>query len=201
MPARLQEYRVEIGNSHQDTVTFDSGVKLYQDTWLEQQEKVTLAGTVTYVPPRNEFGAQKGDKIIFRYDVVGDMDARDGYNRVYANQIIMPGGKPEWFVHPVMIIAIEKNGTLQVGEKLVIGKKVKTKTVTSSLIIIPDQFAEKESNEILEVLYAHEKSGYKAGDKILVIPDFIQNYNFNSHYGQDVCVIKTNYILGKIQDQ
>jgi len=188
-------------NAFQETVTFDSGVKLYQDTWLDQQEKVTLAGTVTFVPINDDLGLEKGDKVFFRYDVVADIDSRDGHNKHYYNMIMLPGGVKEWFVHPCMLIAVEKDGRLQVGEKLIIGRKVKTETWSSSLIVTPEQYAQKESSEILEVLYAHEKSGYKTGDKLLVFPQYIQNYNFRSHYGQDVCVIKTDYVLGKIKDQ
>lgn len=194
---RLYQYRVGIESRYQQTITFDSGVKLFQDVWIEHQEKATLAGTVSYVPPTDKLGAKEGDTMYFRYDVVAEGDAING-ERQHFNEIMLPGGKKEWFVAGYQVVALDKGGTLIVPEGLLIAKQTQEETFTSSILVVPEQFATKKSETILEVLHTSAGSEYKPGEKILVIPELVQHYNLKSHYGDDICLVKEKYIIGKL---
>jgi hypothetical protein len=194
---RLYQYRVGIESRYQQTITFDSGVKLFQDTWIEHQEKATLAGTITFVPQNDDLGAQVGDTMFFRYDVVAEGDAIDG-QRKHFNEIMLPGGKTEWFVAGYQVVALDKGGSLLVPKGLLIAKRTEVETFKSSILVVPEQFATQKSNTILEILHVSPQSEYKPGDKILVIPELVQHYNLKSHYGDDICLVKEKYIIGKL---
>jgi hypothetical protein len=198
---KIYGYRVTIDKRYQETITFDSGVELYQDTWENHEQKVTLTGTVAYAPPTDTvgLGIQKGDKIYFRYDVVAESEVAGGH-RVYENEILFPDGHKEWFVAPYAVIAVERGGLLYVPDGTIICKNKTVKAAQSSLIYIPDQYTEKKSDCLMEVLVAGNNSGVLPGQTVVVIPEMVQHYNFHSHYNDDVCFVKSKYIISVIHD-
>lgn len=201
MQNRLLQYRVKIDATHQEKVTFDSGITLYQDTSVEHQEKVTLAGTVTFAPPTDtlKLGIKVGDVIYFRYDVVADSE-NHGHYREYFNRLMLPGGNVEWFVPDWAVIGLKNGGRLMVPQGYFIAKKTVIKTIQSSLIYIPDYVAEKETDTIVDIVAVGEDSQYTPGDKAVLVPGMAQTYNLESHYGKEILFCKEKYIIGTIHD-
>ena len=200
----ILHYRIKMNddgrNGHmQDTINFDSGVQLYKDTRINMHEHVNLTGTCTHVPGQNPFGIQKGDKLFFRYDVVFEGDFMpDTGSRVYDNLLIMPDGSWEWFVPKYALIGYERNGQLTLVNDLVMAKPTKKQQWTSTLLVHAEQFEQKSTEDIVEVVQDDSNKKLQPGDKCLAIRAYIQHYNFTSTYGHDVLIIPSKYLIAKL---
>jgi co-chaperonin GroES (HSP10) len=101
MRSPVQNIVVRMDKTYEDTIIFPSGVKLYQDTHLNQEWKVSCSGTVVAAPDKLGYtypdggkrleykGLTKevrdGDQVIFSYMVVYDCDLRDRDTPIYKN--------------------------------------------------------------------------------------------------------------------
>jgi hypothetical protein len=101
MRSPVQNILVRMDKTYEDEIIFPSGVKLYQDTHLNQEWKVSCSGTVVAAPDKLGYtypdggkrleykGLTKevrdGDQVIFSYMVVYDCDLRDRDTPIYKN--------------------------------------------------------------------------------------------------------------------
>lgn len=192
---------VELENSVQEMVTFKSGVKLFQDTSIDFENKVTLKGIVTHCPTSSHeknLGISIGDEIYFRYDVVADGDFDDNGVRQYKNRIVLEG-KTVWAVDTRRVIAVKQEGKPYTINGYVAVKKVYTQIAHTGLIEVPSELAKKEVPGVVEVCF-EGTSGYSIGERLLVLKDFLQENNFESVYNDTVFVINDDYIIGRCHD-
>lgn len=194
----INNYRVKIDTASQETVTFDSGVTLYKDTRMNFSEHVTLIGKCTHVAINDPWNIQKGDNLYFRYDVVGDGDFNEMGQRIYKNLLIMPDGSWEWFVPHWSLVGYERDGKLVLVNDLVIAKPTKKHAWTSSFLVQAEQFADITTEDVVEIVQNDTALPLEVGDRVLSQRQYHQHYNFTSHYGKDVLVIPSKYLLAKL---
>lgn len=188
-------YLVRLESKNQDKISFESGLELYQDTWMNNEEKVTLKGIVVHgIGKAEKMGIVKGDLIYFRYDVVSDGSLSDEGYRVHDNKVTV-NGETLWIVQPERVIAVEQFWGPQAVGDYVVGVQHKIKKWESSLILQSDLSSEVEEN-VIEVKYPC--NDFAVGEKLMVMKDYLHHYNFNSRVGEDVVVVKKDYIIGKV---
>ncbi len=184
-------YIIRMQVKNQDTIKFDSGIELFQDTWLNNEEKVSLTGTVLHIPPSEKYGIRKGDQIYFRYDVVSDGGINHEGQRVHDNRILLDG-ELVWIVRVDRVIAVIRDGKPISVPDYIVGTPVKRKRFESSIIIGGDE--EIEVPYMMDVSWPGTE--IQPGTRVVVLPEYVSRYNFESRHGQEKMVLRFDYVVG-----
>ena len=217
--------RVVLDTFYQEKIRFESGVELFQDVYLNHEQKTTLWGTVVHVPYRkadcdcsqcvqgkfcyhSERGVQEdvqvGDKVCFRYDVVADGDiSPDGTGRVHTN-LIHIDGKPQWMVNYRQLFMIERDGVrTMTGGNILCDEVTEPQLQSSFLILNEDANGNKQAAKVIPhqlkvVSVGENQKGITEGDTVIVDPSIIQHYNISGVFGKDNAIINLRHIKAKI---
>lgn len=217
--------RVVLDSFYQEKIRFESGLELFQDVYLNHEQKTTLWGTVVHVPYRkavcdcsqcqqgiycnySEMGVQEdvqiGDKVCFRYDVVADGDINpDGTGRVHTN-LIHIDGKPQWMVNYRQLFMIERDGVRTMAGGNILCDEVHEPQLQSSFLILNEDAAgNKQSAKVIPhqlkvVAVGANKKGIAEGDMVIVEPAIIQHYNISGVFGKDNAIINQRHVKAKI---
>jgi len=182
------KFFVRVGSRTQDTVKFKSGVEIYQDIHFEQQEKVTVMGEVVYGGIRGDI--KPGDIVCFRYDVLLSELQEDG-RRTWENLRTIDG-EILWEMTAYQLVGVQRNGVWESVGRHVVGVPVKRRM--PSLFSVHPTYDDPMT---LKVTWKND-CGFEIGERLIVQPEMLQHYNFESKYGEDVVVISNEYILAKI---
>lgn len=182
-------FYVRVGSRTQDTVKFKSGVELYQDVHFDQQEKVTVVGEVVYGGWKGD-DIKRGDTVCFRYDVLLSELQEDGTRTWENNRVI--DGEVLWEVTGYQMVGVKRDGKWRSVGRHVVGVPVQRRNL--SLLALYPTYPDPMT---LKVTWPNDV-GVPVGTALIVEPEMLQHYNFESKYGEDVVVIAKEYILAKI---
>lgn len=188
MIRETDKYFVRVGSTTQDTIKFASGVELYQDIRMDQQEKVTVVGEVVYGGIRGDIGP--GDVVCFRYDVLLS-ELQDDGTRTWENRLLIDS-EILWQVVAYQLIGVKRDGVWKSVGRHVVGVPVKRRA--NSVMALHSEYNDPDT---LRVTWENEH-GIDVGTCLIVDGAMLQHYNFESKFGDDVIVIAAEYILAKI---
>lgn len=196
MIAPVNNLIVTIEKKLYDSVTFNSGQKIYFDPSWHPEEYSMLRAKVVSVPHgiinRHDYNGitidmQPGDEILMRYDVVfAYKDQPDRDTPIYKNLLFQwneKTGRYEeyWKCDILQIFAIIRDRIIMVNGYVMLDPVIENKEDFSTLIIRPDNYKEVELKEKAVIRHIdNNKFCLQAGDIVYVNPSTVMCYTINT---------------------
>lgn len=198
---------LEVAKHLDDTIEFESGVKLYVDTTLEKQDKVSLIAKVAALPRdispgqgqegMNFDGVKVGDEVMIRYDVLAETDTQPDRDSTRYKHEFMHGNKRYWLADLEQVFAYRRwfespwvmlNGYLKVTPVKKINEDY------SKFIIRPDSYRVEEQHGIGTVDES-ETEGFTRGSGVMFVYRFAQSYSIN---GKQFYIIRAKHVMAEM---
>lgn len=175
---------VEIEKKFYDTIEFESGVTLYQDTTFHPEEFAMMEAKVISVPrsiiDRPDYNGfkelpEEGDTILIRYDVIFSYrDQPDRATPFYKN-LIMHNGQEFWRVDVLQCFAIKKEGGYRMLNNYVMCDMVELKRNIGEILVLPEHMRTEIRRDTMRVRHIFSWD-IVAGQIIYTTPNAAQQY-------------------------
>lgn len=211
MHAPVNKLIVTLEKKFYDSVTFESGQKIFFDPSWQPQEYAMLYATVVSVPngiiQRYDYKGvtmdiKPGDKVLIRYDVVfAYKDQPDRDTPIYKNLLFNYNEESQryeelWLCDILQIFAIiTETETKMINGYVLLDLIKEQQDDYSSLIIKPDNYKNVELKHLAKIRAVNSKKyDLKRGDIVYVNPTTVMCYQIDT---DKFYVIKESNILAK----
>lgn len=197
--------------AYDEVVKTQSGITLYKDTTFNPEWNATLSAEVLTVPQAvrcvdgDTHGlipfVKKGDKVLFRYIVVQQMEQRDNDTPIHFNQHLIEG-ELYWKINYSMILGVVRDGVLIPAPGYVFAKQVEeVSEERKGLIYVPEnaRVKEKKGKAVVVSAGVPKKNmpdlGLNEGDVVVYRNGMAEKYDLE---GSRYLVIRQEYIAAKL---
>lgn len=192
---------VQIEKKFQDTISFASGVTLYQDTTFHPEQHAMLKAKVISVPrsilQRADYDGYNelpspGDTILMRYDVVYSYrNQPDRDTPIYKN-ILHVRGEEYWLADILQVFAVETQEGYRMLNGYVFCDLLAEKREAPEWLTLPMYMTAEVRNDKMRVRHINHPT-VTPGDTIYCTPNVAQRYSINM---DSFYIIKQSHIQG-----
>lgn len=211
----VKYFLVTLDKKLYNSVTFESGQKLYFDPSWHPEEYSMMEATVVGVPDTigrwraskygwildetykdlQISGIQPGDKVLIRYDVVFNyIDQPEHDTPIYKN-LFLYEGKEYWKCSVSQVFAYIRNGETRMINNWVMCDRIKEEKSISDVFVTPDNYKDEYRKDKMCIRHISPAALLGPGDIIYADPQYVQSYKINL---DEFYILRQSRILAKV---